>query len=207
MPKAIVFDVDLVKPNDATVTVSVEIDQEQHALAEGGPDGMTAIAAGILAKAAALAAEADLPADGRLDASQLQRARTLYADNIGLKAMRKAGPTKRYEVDAQYSDGQPFQDEVLAVDDTDAAFQVAMTLARNSGSVSGNRSEFDDMLAAMSGVTIFWTRPVGPSAGDVAAVLARLYSGVESGDTEDAMNEAKRMLESLDALPAPGPRI
>lgn len=210
MPRTIAFDVELHNhaQGGPTEVVTVDIPQDQQSLAEGGLEGMLQIAGGIADRAIAALAERTLGQPSSWSEQQRKMATAIYARGLGIQSIRRSGETSVFEVDAQYDDGQPYADDVSAVDSSDAAFQVAMAMARNSGSSSTNREAFEDMLQAMSGIVVHWAKPIGATRDDLVSMLAKLYAAVQAGETNDAMTETRSMLEACEALPerVPSPR-
>ena len=203
MPVPTKFFFDLKLPSGDPVTVEVTAEPEQQKFIDAGLEGMVSILEDLAsdARKKGAASRFDLEDFGS-DSAYLDAVDAL-ADRIGISAIRRAGEQKLFNVDAHYEDDQPWNDDVMAVDASDAEFQAAWIMALGSGSSADSAEDFNNLVATIDDFEIFWATPAKPDPDELTAVLARLYSAVESGETEEAMTEARQVLEKLEALPAP----
>lgn len=205
------FDVTVRMPFGEELTVQVELEntEENRAYALAGLEGMLNIAEEIGAdgRKAAAAREHDLEAIGN-DSDYLD-AIDRTADQVEILSIRRAGETKRFNVDAQYEDDQPWNSPVMAVDESDAEWVAAWEMAIGSENHAKTPADFDNMLATMADYQMFWAAHEPVTKDELVALLAKLYAAVDTGDTAEAMNETRAALEKLEALPdaTPAPSL
>lgn len=203
MPAPTTFFFDLKLPSEDTVTVEVIADPEHQANVDAGLDGMVEILTELGQDARKKGASTRFDLEDFVGDSAYLDAIDALADRIAITAIRRAGDQKLFNVDAQYEDDQPWNDDVMAVDASDAEFQAAWIMALGSGCSADNAEDFDSLVATIGDYQMFWANPATPNKDQLTAMLAKLYSAVQSGETEAVMDEARQMLEELEALPEP----
>lgn len=208
MPKTdVIFEVEVEFPTGGD-TYKAEVTRpraEFGAWLDAGLEGMKYLAEDVISEARKLAAASHFDLEDFGNDSAYLDAVDRLADRLTITSIRRAGPQRRYIVDAQYDDGQPFTNDVLATDESDAEWQAAWLMAIGT-SHKCTPTGCDDMLETIGDYRMLSTvyEPVPPE--DVKSALAALYGAVENGrGTEDAMRRAKEVLELLDALPEPLP--
>lgn len=206
MPKTIPYIVDFKLPFGDVVSITVKMDAKEHgANANAGLTGMLEIVEQIVADARKAAAARQIDYESSGGDSDYLDALDRYGDKLEITDIRRAGELRRFEVDAQYDDDQPFNDYAMAVDESDAEWRAAWNMALNTAHNASTPEDFASMLSTMGDYQMFWAKYDPVNKDELTAILAKLYSAVEAGDTSEAMAEAKDALEKLEALPETAP--
>lgn len=141
-------------------------------------------------------ARVEYPEGGGSDSDYLNRI-DAFADHFYLKDVKVTGMDRRlYEVDAQYSDGQPWTDNVEACDEMEAMFQARMELARLEGwdvvqdvkDGRGAASTTSELVSHLCDFEIFTVQ----SVADLPVVLlGELVELAEAGNVDEIVEKLK----------------